>query len=112
VCAVDVVRFFWDVLDTSDDTTLGGLSDDTDLRMNSLTAAFEGMPCTGTDFGVSGSCNEFDLSATTCAPASDTAAPVGWTRSRDSYNVFDLGLIIAGDQTNERKTNCVGDAAN
>lgn len=85
-----VARFFWDILDTNNESNL----DDTDRSMEQFIASLEGMSCTGS---ADGSCNEPNPGACTAA-------------SRDKYNSYDFGDLIPGDQAAERTLNCVADS--
>jgi hypothetical protein len=103
-----VNRFLWDVVDTNNENG----ADNTDENIITLIAALEGMPCSETQLNVDGTCNEpnrqISGGAWFCNPVSDSAtspAPHGGTRH--SYNVFDFGSVIPGDQTDERVLNCV-----
>jgi hypothetical protein len=99
-----ITRFLWDMLDTSTDAG----NDATDLNMPGFTTVMENMPCSGTDFGVNGSCNEFDRSTpSACSPATEGATSPTGTGTRDSYNAWDLAAAIQGDQSSERTLNCV-----
>ncbi|MFO0586286.1 MAG: hypothetical protein U0441_02040 [Polyangiaceae bacterium] len=101
-----VMRFLWDVVDSSDD---GGL-DQTDESITSLVALMEAMPCSSA-LHADGTCNEPNNTSggvPSCTPASDSAlqsAPHQGTRH--SYNVWDIAEMVPGDQGNERTLNCV-----
>jgi hypothetical protein len=113
---VQVVRFFWDVLDASNEAPLEsyGHIDDTTLAMDGaggLVSVFESMPCPGTG---EGHCSEPSWQAPTCYPASATASGTWWPMgfTRDSYNPYDFGQLIAGvdegSATSELQLNCMG----
>jgi hypothetical protein len=85
-----VARFLWDMIDANNESSL----DDTNLSIGTVVQAFAGMTCSGT---ADGSCNEPNL--TTCTAA-----------SKDKYNAYDIGDLLAGDQSQERTLNCVATA--
>lgn len=107
-----VMRFFWDMIDTNDEG--GTYPDDTDLSMAGLVAVFEGMTCTGatSEYGDDGTCNEPTRPTSgSCTPSSSSAAPVTpMTSTRDSYNIWDIAAIVGGNQSAERSLNCVEEA--
>lgn len=102
-----VLRFLWDMLDS---TTDGG-QDDTELTISGLLNSIVAMPCNGNFGGFDGSCEE---QASTelppffrCNPSTDGfLAPPG-SGTRDSYNVYDFAEAFSGDQAAERTLNCV-----
>lgn len=115
----NVYRYFWDIIDISNDSGL----DDTNLSMQDLVAGLEGMPCTGVcdgpgggvdDCGVDGTCNEPGKPwAWYCNPVPTWTEPTSHTTGdRDSYNPSDLSenTIIPGSQWGERQLNCVHNA--
>lgn len=84
---INVTRLLWDLIDTNDEG-----ADDTDLTATTLANAFEGMASGTGDHQF----NENDQS--------------GCTTSRDQYNILDITGVVAGSQTDEAATNCVGNA--
>ena len=105
---IQILRFYWDILDTSTD---GGL-DDTNLQMfgvNGFATAIEAMPCSAAGAGTDGNCNEF--SSSPCNPLDANGLPVSpMTGSRDAYNPFDFAQFIPLNQDQERALNCVAGA--
>ena len=106
-----VVRFFWDVVDTNNE----GGNDNTDLSMNGtngLADTIEDMSCSGVYYGIDGTCNEPNRgTGSSCSPsATNGSAIFPMTATRDSYNVWDMAAAIAGNQTDEREINCVDGA--
>lgn len=102
---VDVTRFLWDMIDTYND----GGQDDTYESMITLAADFEGITCVnGSGYDVDGTCNEPARSnPADCEPVDGQLPGLPMKGTRDSYNVYDLAEVIAGDQTTERTLNCV-----
>ena len=78
-----------------------------------LAENFEGMTCvSGSGYNTHLSCNEPDrASGVNCSPQfPSSAAVLPMNGTRDGYNVYDVGLLIPGDQEAERTLNCVGGA--
>lgn len=107
-----VMRFFWDMIDSSTD----GGQDDTNIGIDTFVANLEGMPCVGFYGGIDGSCEEhaipvpcgsFPFPPCECSPALDGETSPSGTGTRDSYNVWDIAEVISGDQFDERTLNCV-----
>ncbi len=88
--------------------------DDTNLSMNGLVVALQGMPCDKDVFGQDGSCNEPNRQVNgvmACLHPDDTLATLPTTaQTRDKYNIWDLASLFPGNQTGERRLNCVADA--
>lgn len=106
--STQVMRFLWDMIDANDENG----SDNTDESIQSLIAIIEGMPCTGNDWGQDGSCNEPNRKNArgdwACIPADPvTTIDPPHMATRHSYNVWDVAALIPGDQTAERRLNCV-----
>jgi hypothetical protein len=101
-----VYRFLWDVVDGNNNNG----SDDSDVAMDVFVSTLRGMSCSTTVFQ-DGSCNEPNRAdPADCDPQSPNqviydADPQ--TRTRDSYNVWDIAEIMPGDQAAERVNNCV-----
>ncbi|MBI3202782.1 MAG: hypothetical protein HYZ29_14685 [Myxococcales bacterium] len=99
---VQVMRFMWDLIDTSSD---GGW-DNVDYTAGSLVTAMQSMP---TGFGEDGSCREPEHPpAQDCNPAVDGSPVSGGTGSRDAYNPRDISDLLPEDLANVMDINCVG----
>jgi len=114
---INFSRFMWDVID--DDNENG--QDNTNESASSIVGILEDMPCyLPGGFDVNGDCNEpnradpddvdpdlqcnASLDFNYPAPKPPPATMKG---SRDSYNAYDIGLIVPGSQSTERAINCV-----
>ena len=102
-----VMRFFWDMIDANNEYGW----DDTDENMTSFVGIIESMPCTGSDWGEDGSCNEPNVKSGrdwACVPSNPMGSyPPPHFATRHSYNVWDVASRIPGSQTHERILNCV-----
>jgi hypothetical protein len=108
---IQVSRFLWDIIDANNENG----NDDTDESMVSLADLFEAVTCeksSPADFGLDGTCNEPNRwNSADCDPLDDTGFGVTPMQgTRDSYNAYDIGDLVPGNQTTERQVNCVDDA--
>jgi hypothetical protein len=111
---VQVVRFFWDILDTSTD----GGRDNTDMTMSGaagLAAMFESIPCiANTDYGKQHTCQECNRAVGGCTPVeTDSSTPDPAAGTRDGFNLYDFSFFIPDGldgQWDERDINCASGA--
>lgn len=102
---VQVTRFLWDLVDSSNDGGHDGIY----YSMNGLLAKLAGMP---TSFGTDGSCRESErASVSDCHPAIDGEVPTISTGSRDAYNARDIRDLFTEDTAWVASINCASFAS-
>jgi hypothetical protein len=100
-----VARFLWDLIDAHNEVG----QDDTNESMSSLALIFQNRTCAASSgYGVDGTCNEPNRSSSSnCVPSNGDIPLSPAFGNRDSYNAWDIGDSMPGNQTSERTINCV-----
>jgi hypothetical protein len=103
---VNIARFFWDHIDSNNET-----NDNDNSDMSTVAANLELMACDAGIFGADGTCNEPNRLNSGSCPFDTLLPGTPMNATRDSYNAWDVADALSGDQGTELLLNCLASAS-